>query len=209
MDLYQRNKEVARYYHEVLEPAGDIPFLQYITFDQEAEYQHLDWVGHDMKRDEARFQSPVFSGTVIVRGVGLGPSLYLDWTDLRSATPTTRFGDALVFRGSYNIAPILAQDRYYYACVALFSEKPDLGRAERLFRQAADLDPSGFYYFIELGNIYLAQGSRERALEAFTSARDHAPAGTVFRHDLENQVRVLSSSVPLSEIRPLRDPAQE
>lgn len=52
------------------------------------------------------------------------------------------------------------------------------------------------HYFIELGNIYLGRGSREQALEAFTSARDHAITGTVFRRDLENQVRLLSSSAP-------------
>jgi hypothetical protein len=209
VDLYQRNKEIARYYHEVLEPAGDVPFLQYSPYDQEARYLRLDWVGRDMKRDESRFQNPVFSGTIIVQGRFLGPSLLLDWADLRAHEPAARFGDVFVFRGSYNIAPLMAEDRGYYARVALFSEKPDLAEAERLFRQAADLDPSGFYYFIELGNIYLAQGSRERALEAFTSARDHAPPGTVFHRELEAQVRLLTSSVPLAQVPPLRDPALE
>jgi tetratricopeptide (TPR) repeat protein len=209
VDVYQRHLEIARYYHQVLEPVHEIPFLQYIPYDEEAEYLHLDWVGHDMKRDEPYFQNPVFSGTIIVEARSLGPSPFLDWSALRAAKPITRFGDVLVFRGSYNIAPILADDRYYRARVELFSDKPDLAKAERLFRQASDLDPSGFYYFIELGNIYLNRGSRDQAVEAFTSARDHAPLGSRFRNELENQLHILNSSVPTSQVPRLRDPALE
>ena len=125
VDVYQRHLEIARYYHQVLEPAHEIPFLQYVPYDEEAEYLKLDWVGHDMKRDEPLFQNPIFSGTIIVEARFLGPSLFLDWSALRAAKPVARFGNILVFRGSYNIAPILADDRYYRARVELFSDKPD------------------------------------------------------------------------------------
>ncbi len=209
VDIYQRNLEIARYYHEVLEPAHEIPFLQYIPYDEEAEYLHLDWVGHDMQRDESLFQSPLFSGTIIVQARYLGPSPFYDLGVLRSAKPSARFGDVLVFRGSYNIAPLLAPDRSYRARVELFSDKPDLAKAERLFRQATDFDPSGFWDFIELGNIYLSRGSRDQALAAFTAARDHSPAGTVFRRDLDNHLRFFNSSVPTSQIPALRDPSLE
>ena len=209
VDLDQRYKEIARYYHEVLEPAGEVPFLQYLPFEQEAQYLRLDWVGRDPKRDEPRYSSRVFSGTIIVKGRFLGPSLFLDWAALREATPAARFGDVFVFRGSYDIGPLLADDLYYRARFALFSDKPDPVAAERFLRQAAAFDPSAFYVFIELGNIYLARSSRSQALEAFTSARDHAPPDTVFWRELEAQVRLLSSSAPLTQIHPLRDPALE
>ena len=97
VDLYQRNLEIARYYHDYLEPAHDIPFLQYIPYDEEAEYLHLDWVGHDMKRDERHFDNPVFTGTIIVQARYLGPSLFGDWAALRNAKPVARFGDVMVF----------------------------------------------------------------------------------------------------------------
>ena len=209
VDLYQRNLEIARYYHQVLEPAHEVPFLQYIPYDEEAEYLHLDWVGHDMKRDEHYFQSPVFSGTIIVQARVIGPSPFLDLGALRSVKPVARFGDVLVFRGPYNIAPLLAPDRSYRARVELFSDKPDFAKAEHLFRQAVDFDPSGFWDFIELGNIYLSRGSRDQALAAFTAARDHSPAGTVFRRDLDNYLRQFNSSVPTSQIPQLRYPALE
>ena len=209
VDLDQRILEIARYYHEVLEPAHEIPFLRYSPYDEEGDYLHLDWVGRDMKRDEPLFQNPVFTGTIIIKARFLGPSLFHDLGALRSAKPAARFGDALVFRGSFNVAPLMATDRSYRAQVELFSDKPDLAKAERLFRQSVDFDPSGFWNFIELGNIYLSRGSRDQALAAFTAARDHSPAGTVFRRDLDNHLRFFNSSVPTSQIPALRDPSLE
>jgi hypothetical protein len=115
-----------------------------------------------MARDEFRFQSHVFSGTIIVQARFLGPSLFLDLPDLRAAKPIARFGDAFVFRGSYDIGPLLSGDRAYYARVALFAEKPD-----------------------------------------------HAPKDTIFHRDLEEQVRRVASSQPLSQVPELRDPSLE
>ena len=209
VDLYQRNLEIARYYHEVLEPAHDIPFLQYSPYDEEGDYLHLDWVGRNINRDEPLYQNPVFTGTIIIQARYLGPSLFLDLGALRSTKPAARFGDVLVFRGSYNIAPLMAADRSYRARVELFADKPDLAKAERLLRQSVDFDPSGFWDFIELGNIYLSRGSREQAFDAFTAARDHSPIDTVFRRDLNKYLRFFNSSVPTSQIPAFRDPGLE
>ncbi len=209
VDIYQRCLEVARYYHQFLEPVQEVPFVQYLPYDEEAAYLHLDWVGHDMQRDEPLFHSPIFSGTIIVQARFLGPSPFLDEAALRSAKPVARFGDVRVFRGSYNIAPLMAADRSYRARVELFSDKPDLAKAERLFRQSVDLDPSAFWDFIELGNIYLSRDSREQALAAFSAARDHSPVGTDFRRDLDKHLRLFNSSVPTSQIPALRDPSLE
>ena len=209
VDLYQRNLEIARYYHNYLEPGRDIPFLQYIPYDEEAEYLHLDLVGHDMKRDERHFHNPVFTGTIIVQARYLGPSLFGDWASLRNAKPVARFGDVMVFHGSYNIAPILAADREYRARLALFADIPDPVNAEHLFRQAVEFDPSCFYNFIELGNIYLDRGSRAQAVEAFTAARDHCPAGSAFRQQIEDELSLLSSSRSIGEVPRLRDPSLE
>jgi hypothetical protein len=103
----------------------------------------------------------------------------------------------------------MAADRSYRACVELFSDKRDLANAERLFRQSVDFDPSGFWDFIELGNIYLRRGSREQAFEAFPAARDHSPSDTVFRSELDKHLRVFDSSVPTSQIPAFRDPSLE
>lgn len=209
IDIYQRHREIARYYHDVLKPGGDVPFAEYLPYDQEAEYLGLDWIGHDMKRDEPRFHNPLFTGTIIVQGRYLGPSLISDWSALRAAKPVARFGDLFVFQGTYDIAPLLADDRYYRGTVALFAEKPDPEAAEHLFRQAVELYPRAFWVFIELGNIYLSRGSRDEARQAYLAARDSTPAGSVFLRSIEEQVGLLSSATPLSQISPLRDPALE
>jgi hypothetical protein len=98
--------------------------------------------------------------------------------------------------------------RYWMGMEKLFAQKPDLAEAERFFRQSADLDPSAFWTFIQLGNIYLSRGSLEKAVSAYESARDHAPAGSVFRRSIEDQLRLISTN-PLSQVPALRDPSQE
>jgi hypothetical protein len=175
IDIYQRHREIARYYHDVLKPAGDVPFAQYLPYDQEAEYLDLDWIGRDMKRDEPRFHNPLFTGTIFVQGRYLGPSLISDWSALRTAKPVARFGDLFIFQGTYDIAPLLSDDRYYRGTVALFAEKPDFVAVEHLFRQAVELYPRAFWAFIELGNIYLSRGARDEARQAYVSCpRKHS-----------------------------------
>lgn len=209
VDIYQRHREIARYYHDVLKPAGDVPFAEYQPYDQEAEYLGLDWIGRDMQRDEPRYHNPLFTGTIIVQGRYLGPSLISDWSALRAAKPVARFGDLFIFRGTYDIAPLLSDDCYYRGIQVLFAEKPDPVAAEHLFRQAAELYPRAFWTFIELGNIYLSRGSRDEARQAYAAARDSTPAGSVFLRPIEDQIRLLSTTVPVSQISPIRDPALE
>jgi tetratricopeptide (TPR) repeat protein len=104
---------------------------------------------------------------------------------------------------------LLSDDRYYRGTVALFAEKPDPVAAEHLFRQAVELYPRAFWVFIELGNIYLSRGSRDEALRAYAAARDSTPAGSVFLRPIEDQIRLLSTTAPLSQIAPVRDPSLE
>lgn len=67
VDLGQRGKELAEYYHRVLEPSGEVPILYYGPIGEpEKKARHLDWLGRDAKRDETRRSSPRFSGTVLI-----------------------------------------------------------------------------------------------------------------------------------------------
>ena len=110
VDLWQRGKELAAYYHQVLEPAGDFPLLDYALFGPEEKARHLDWVGRDKKRDEARVSSPIFSGTILANAKFLGEKPFWDTPDLRHTAPTARFGNLLVFRGTFNCGGIFAQN---------------------------------------------------------------------------------------------------
>jgi tetratricopeptide (TPR) repeat protein len=166
-------------------------------------------VGRDIARDEPHYHSPIFTGTIMVEGRYVGPRLFSDWPDLRAAKLVARFGNSFIYRGTYNIAPLISDERHYRGTYALFAEKPDLVAAESLFRRSVEIYPKAFWSYIELGNIYLARGSRDAAVQAYTSARDTAPPGSVFLPPIENQLRLLAAQTPLSQILAVRDPALE
>jgi hypothetical protein len=61
VDIWQRGKEIAEYYHRVLEPSGEVPILSYEPIGEpEKKALGLDWLGRDPKRDETRLSSPIF-----------------------------------------------------------------------------------------------------------------------------------------------------
>ena len=68
IDVGQRGKELAAYYHRVLEPAGEVPLYAYGNGTNESELnaRHVDWLGRDPKRDKTRLSSPVFSGSLLI-----------------------------------------------------------------------------------------------------------------------------------------------
>ncbi|HLK03490.1 MAG TPA: hypothetical protein VKT53_03545 [Candidatus Acidoferrum sp.] len=207
MDMQMRMKDLARYYRQNIEPAHEIPVFQYSSFEQEQNYMKLDWIGRDRKRDEHFYESRNFTGTVFVEARHLGPRLFYDYAGFRAAKPTARFGALLVYRGTFDVSPMLAEDRYWAGLNELFVNR-DSAAAEKLFLRSVDLDPSGFWAFIELGNLYLAHGDREKAIRAYRGARDHSPANTIFRSEIEEQLQLVQTQ-DISQIRPLRDPNLE
>jgi hypothetical protein len=76
--LGQRGDELAEYYHRVLKPSGEVPFLGYEMEEAEKMAMHLDWLGHDLKRDESKLSSPVFSGTILADARYLGKKPFWD-----------------------------------------------------------------------------------------------------------------------------------
>jgi hypothetical protein len=208
VDLWQRGKELAAYYHQVLEPAGEVPLLAYGIFEPEEKARHLDWLGRDKKRDEARLSSRVFSGTILMNARFLGEKPFWDTPNLRHTAPTARFGNLLVFRGTFDCGGRLAPNFYFDALSKIYAEKPDLEAAERLLRQSVRMDPREFFAEIELGNVYLKRGSRENALQAYSDALQHAPNDPELRRSIEEQIKRVSSE-PLGQVPELRNPFLE
>jgi hypothetical protein len=208
VDLGQRGKELAEYYHRVLEPSGEVPILFYGPIDEpEKKALHLDWLGRDGKRDETRLSSPIFSGTILIDARFLGKKPFWDSSSLRDTTPNARFGNLLVFRGTCAWGAILAPG-FYDANLKIYDQKPDLEAAERLLRQSVSLDASAFFAFIELGNVCVKRGSRENALHAYSDALQHAPNDPELRRLIEEQIKNVSSE-PLGQVPELRDPFLE
>jgi tetratricopeptide (TPR) repeat protein len=209
VDLGQRGKELAEYYHRVLEPSGEVPILFYGPIGEpEKKARHLDWLGRDEQRDEARLRSPIFSGTVLIDARFLGKKPFWDSPSLRDAAPSARFGNLLVFRGTCACGAVLAPGSYEDAISKIYAKKPDLEAGERLLRQSISLDPSAFFAFIELGNVCVKRGSRENALHAYSDALQHAPNDPELRRSIEEQIKRLSSE-PLDRVPELRNPFLE
>jgi tetratricopeptide (TPR) repeat protein len=209
VDIWQRGKELAEYYHRVLEPSGEVPILSYGPIGEpEKKERRLDWLGRDPKRDETRLSSPIFSGTVLVNARFLGRWPFWDSSSLRDTAPSARFGNLLVFRGTCACGAILAPGSYEDAVSKIYAEKPDLEAAERLLRQSLAFDPSPFFVHIELGNVCLKRGSRDCALQAYSAAFQRAPNDPELRRSIEEQIKRVSSE-PLDQVPELRDPFLE
>jgi len=209
VDLGQRVKELAAYYHRAVAPSGEVPFIFYGPISEvEERARGIDWLGRDPDRDQSKLQSATFSGTMIVDARFLGKFPFWDNAALRSATPAERFGNLLIFRGTYACGPILAGSLYQESLSEIFAEKPNWTAAQRLLEESVALDPSPFFVHIELGNVYLVQGQRDRALQSYSDALRHAPSGAQFRQPILAQIQRVSSDTA-SHIDPLRDPFLE
>jgi hypothetical protein len=209
VDLGQRGKELAEYYHRVLEPSGEVPIIFYGPIgESEEKARGLDWLGRDEKRDEAHLSSPIFSGTALIDARFLGKKPFWDSSSLRDSAPSARFGNLMVFRGTCACGAVLAPSLYADAISNIYARKPDLEGGERLLQQSVGLDPSAFFVFIELGNVALKRGSRENALQAYSGALQHAPNDPELRRSIEEQIKRVSSE-PLDKIPELRNPFLE
>jgi hypothetical protein len=209
VDLGQRVKELADYYHRVVEPSGEVPFIFYGPISEvEEKARRIDWLGQDPKRDQSKLESPVFSGTVMIDARFLGKHPYWDLAPLRNVAPAERFGNLMVFRGTCACGPILASSLYQESLSEIFADKPDWPTAERLLRQSVTLDPTAFFVHIDLGNAYLTLGRRDDSLRAYSDALQYAPNDPALRQPIQMQIQRISSGPP-DRIDPLRDPFLE
>ena len=206
VDLGLRGNELEQYYHRVLEPSGEVPFLGYEMEEAEKIAMRLDWLGHDLKRDESRLSSPVVSGTILADARYLGKKPFWDTPSLRNVVPSARFGNLLVLRGTF--PSYLAGKFYFDALSKIYTETPDLEAAERLLRQSLASDPTAFFVDIQLGNVCVKRGSQVCALRAYSDALQYAPNDPQLRGLIGAQIKRVSSE-PLKQIPDLRDPFME
>jgi tetratricopeptide (TPR) repeat protein len=149
--------------------------------------------------------SEVVSGTLLVNANLLAPDPWFDYTSLRSSKPVERFGNLLVYRGRYSLPNQRAGRLTVRALLAIYSEKPDLAKAEQLLRQAVALAPQVYFANLELGNLLAQRGDREQAVKAYEGARAYAPVGEPIAALLSQQIELVSHRDPKS-VPPVRDP---
>ncbi len=202
VDLGQRSKELADYEHRVLLPAGEKPFVAYVSNAWEAKARGV------VEMDRKEISSPNFSGTILIDARYLSKSPFWDQAALRAATPSARFGNLLVFRGPCQCGNLVAPELFFAALGSIYAEKPDLAAAEQLLKKAVQIDPNAFFVQLELGNLYLRQGRREDAQLAYEQASHYASFDLLQRGLIDQQIKRVKTE-PLEQIRGLRNPAME
>jgi predicted Zn-dependent protease len=95
----------------------------------------------------------------------------------------------MVFRGTCACGPVLAGSLYQESITKIFAEKPNSAAAQRLLQESVALDPSAFFVHIELANLYLTQGQRDHALQAYSEALRYVPTDPVLRQPITAQIQ--------------------
>ena len=205
-DCWQRSKELATYYHQVIEPTGEKPLIAYPVGWAEGKARGLDWPGQDSDPAAILQGSPV----ILVDATLLSPRSYWDYEAMRERIPSQRFGNLLVYRGPCNgCGALLSVALFYRSIGKMFAQKPDLAAAEKMLKLSIALDPTTPYFVhLQLGNLYLRQGSREQALLAYREADRLATIDRVEQRFIEQQIRRLASD-PLASVPELRNPGME
>ena len=152
--------------------------------------------------------NPEKRGTILTSVQFLMRTPYFDLPGLRVITPTQRFGNLFVYRGTFHLPGLAAGEVYFYGIEKLYAEKPDMIAAEKAFQRSVELDPSIFFVHIELANLLLKRGASERALGEYSQALLYAPTDPKIRKPIEMQIS-LFRRVPASEIPILRNPGLE
>lgn len=209
VDLYQRVNELRTYYHQVLEPQGEIPYVFYLTPDVNDPSRTFDMVRSSNERDRGKWDGPTATGTFIVGANEMAPAFYWDKKVFRDAAPIERFGNLFVYRGTFDIRAMRAQGLEHFAEFQIYGPQPNTEKAIAMLTESFSLDPRAFFVALELGNQYLKLGRRNEALDAYQNALDSCPVEDPNRSLISDQIERLQSSAPLETIQPLRNPAME
>jgi tetratricopeptide (TPR) repeat protein len=205
IDLGQRTRDLARYWTEHLAPSGEVPYVDYMLSEAEATRRGIQARWWNSKEGEAGDASDTVSGTFLLSASFLAPYPWYDYAAFRAATPVARFGNLLVFRGTFNIPWMRARNLYYRALKAIDSPADDTASAERFLAEAVERYPQGYAAALELGNLLARRGARAEAIRAYEIAHSNAPPDDGVRALLERQIARVAAEPPES-VPPLRDP---
>lgn len=210
IDLGLRAKELATYYHRFLEPKGELPYyFDYSASAEELRARGVHTVGEKWKSGELADDSDTLTGTLIVEAIILNPAEFAGMQPLLKVEPSERFGNLLIFKGSYSL-PVNRARRYYWrGLAALYASGDGPAKAMALFQRSADLNPDFCPVWIELGNLNATRREREEAIHAFESALQHAPQINDLRQVLKEQINALRAAPDITKIHPVRDPFTE
>ncbi len=213
IDLGLRVKDFASYYHRVLEPNGEFPYLiNYLTSNEELRARGIHTMNDKWDSGELPDDSNVIHGTLGSSKRSWPTLLQHGLGSFQQTEPTERVGNLLIFRGS-SICPNGAPSASSTGAVspALYA-RPQRRALPKLYpssNRAADANPHFYPAWIEIGNLQAQLGNREVAIHAFEQALANAPNVPIFRNVLIDELLQLQTSPDIRQLRPIRDPFAE
>ena len=212
MESGQRTRELAAYYHQYLEPKGEIPYVEYSESYAEDDRRGIPSMQAQWKAHPETDTSDVVSGTVMIAATMLAPGQHsdfiLDYTPLLATQPVQRYGNLMIFHGTFTLSGPRATRLADRALDAEYSQTPDLEKAEVFLSRSLEANPRIYYRWIEMGNIRLQRGRREDAARAYENARVNAPQGDAIIPLIALQIQRVSQE-DLKSVAPLRNPVLE
>jgi tetratricopeptide (TPR) repeat protein len=200
VDLGQRSTELIAYYKAHVTENG----------------AHIDyWVSHVVQKSvgipivEFDYDKPIsseVSGWFFTEATSLAPHHRFDMPALREATPVARFGNLIIFHGTYHLPEYVAGSMYWRAKYLTYLQPPDPVKAEELFRRVIELEPHSYPVSIELGNCALKRQDVQGALVWYRKALEDAPPQ--FRNNIAEQIAKLGTA-GASTVPPLQNISQE
>ncbi|HSS95837.1 MAG TPA: tetratricopeptide repeat protein, partial [Terriglobales bacterium] len=207
-DFGQRTKEIAAYYHQQLEPKGEIPYLEYVESYAEDARRGIRSLQADWKAHPETDTTNIVSGVFMIPATVLLSDPAVDYTPFLADKPIYRFGVMQVYRGTFNLPGPRASRIYYRALEVEYSDHPDLDKAAEYLSTSLEVFPNVYYRWIELGNIQLQRGLRDEALRAYENALKYTPAGNGIVAPLAEQIRRVSQE-DIKSLPTLRNPSLE
>jgi len=208
-DSGQRMKEIAAYYHQHLEPRGELPYLDYSDSSAEDDRRGIRTMQRLWRDHPETDNSNVITGTLLIPAPSmLWNGFAYDYTPLLKSQPVGRFGCILVYRGTFDLAGSRASRLALHGMDAEYSRQPDLARAAEYLKAALEIRPTAYWRWIELGNIQLQRGLRAESLRAYENALTHAPAGDDIIVPITKQIQRVSQE-ELNSVPILRNPHLE
>ncbi len=212
VDLAQRQREAVAYYRERLAPAGVVPYWFYPfrwSGPSPELARHYGIRGHwPTSPDGAGDEAATLTGTVFFSAEELTPTRLYDPVAFRDARPVARFGNLLVYQGSFSVPSYRASALASRADDLMKSASPDLATAERLMAEAVALYPQDYGSAIVLGNLAARRGDRAEAIRAFTIAKNNLREGNALHPILAAHLSRLAREAPES-LPEVRDPFAE
>jgi hypothetical protein len=196
MESGQRTKELAAYYHQYLEPKGEIPYVEYSESYPEDDRRGIPSMQAQWKAHPETDTSDVVSGTIMIATSMLTPDpipYVLDYTPLLATKPVQRFGNLMIFHGTFTLSGPRAFRLADRALDAEYSETPDLAKAELLMTRSLEVNPKVYYRWIEMGNSLIQRGKRDEALRPTKTPEPTLPPETKSSACLRNRSSVSRS----------------